>query len=221
MRLQRLFGIMTTLTLVAVWSVIVGTVPAQAATTDVVVRPGALHGWAVDFSAASVRPGFVTGPADVPLGEGSFRFDTGSAGAAAAGAKVELSNGGLNDQPVADLSGLHFDVYLEENDPGAGSQPYLNLKIDADHNGTIDTTLSYNHTAIPLEHVDRGRHDQQRATSGAGWTCLSSTVVTCPTSVLTWTEVLELLPDGAVFQNSLGFPRSLIFNAGQSGIRRG
>ena len=112
MRLQRLLGIITTLTLIAAWSVIIGTVPATAATTDVVVRPGSLNGWAVDFSAASVRPGFVTGPADVPLGEGSFRFDTGTAGAAAAGAKVELSNGGLNDEPVAELTALSFDVYL-------------------------------------------------------------------------------------------------------------
>ena len=29
----------------------------------VVVRPGALHGWAVNFTTNSVRPGFVTGPA--------------------------------------------------------------------------------------------------------------------------------------------------------------
>ena len=101
MRLQRLLGLITTLTLIAVWSVIIGTVPANAATTDVVVRPGALHGWAVDFSADSVRPGFVTGPETPPLGDGSFRFDTGAAGAAAAGAKVELSNGGLNDQPIS------------------------------------------------------------------------------------------------------------------------
>ena len=61
---------------------------------------------------------------------------------------MELSNGGLNDQPVADLTALSFDVYLEENDPAV--QPYLNLKIDADGDGTIDTTLSYVHTAIPL-----------------------------------------------------------------------
>ena len=93
------------------------------APVDVVVRPGALHGWSVNFTTNSVRPGFVTGPADVPLGEGSFRFDTGAAGAAAAGAKVEFSNGGLNDQPMADLTGLRFDVYLEENDPGAGRSP--------------------------------------------------------------------------------------------------
>ena len=84
-------------------------------TTDVVVRPGALNGWAVNFTGNTVRPGFVTGPADVPLGEGAFRFDTGAAGAAAAGAKVELSSSGLNDQLVADLTALSFDVYLEEN----------------------------------------------------------------------------------------------------------
>ena len=48
----------------------------------------------MDFLTSSVRPGFVTGPATAPLGEGSFRFDTGAPGAAAAGAKVELSNGG-------------------------------------------------------------------------------------------------------------------------------
>ena len=60
--------------------------------------------------------GFVTGPGNVPLGEGAFRFDTGSPGAAAAGAKVELSNGGLNDQRVADLTEMSFDIYLEESE---------------------------------------------------------------------------------------------------------
>ena len=121
MRLQRLLGILTSITVLSAWALSASPAPAIAATTDVVVRPGALHGWAVDFSADSVRPGFVTGPADAPLGEGSFRFDTGAAGAAAAGAKVELSNGGLNDKPVADLTVLRFDVYLEENDPGRSS----------------------------------------------------------------------------------------------------
>ena len=84
------------------------------------------------------------------MGEGSFRFDTGAAGGGRSGAKVELSNGGLNDQPVANLTGLRFDVYLEENDAGAQGQPYLNVKVDADANGSIDTTLSYQHTPIPL-----------------------------------------------------------------------
>ena len=31
---------------------------------------------------------------------------------------------------------------------------------------------------------------------------------------MTWAQVLALLPDEAVFQNSLGFPNSLIFSAG-------
>ena len=92
---------------------------APTAPVDLVVRPGDLHGWGVEFLTSSVRPGFVTGPATPPLGEGSFRYDTGAPGAAAAGAKVELSNGSLNDQPVANLTGLRFDAYLEENDAGA------------------------------------------------------------------------------------------------------
>ena len=185
--------------------------------TDVVVRPGALHGWAVDFSAASVRPGFVTGPADAPLGEGSFRFDTGSAGAAAAGAKVELSSGGLNDQPVVDLGVLRFDLYVEEVIQGG---IYLNLKVDADHNGTIDTTLSYVPAAIPLKTWTRVDALDGGATGAFGWFCQSSTV-TCSQSGITWTAMLDLLPGGAEFQNSLGFPRSLIFSAGTSASAAG
>ncbi len=178
--------------------------------TDVVVRPGSLHGWEVNFTTASVRPGFVTGPADAPSGEGSFRFDTGTAGAAAAGAKVELSNGGLNDQPLADLSVLRFDLYVEEVIQGG---IYLNLKVDADHNGTIDTTLSYVPAAIPLKTWTRVDALDSDATGATGWFCQSSTV-TCSVAGVTWAEMFDLLPDGAVFQNSLGFPRSLIFSAG-------
>ena len=196
---------------------ITNTTPASP--VDVVVRPGELHGWAVNFATNSVRPGFVTGPKTPPRGEGSFRFDTGSAGAAAAGAKVELSNGGLNDQPVADLTVLRFDVYLEESVPGAG--PYLNLKIDADHNGSIDTTLSYLSTPIPLNAWTTVDAVSSTATGAAGWFCQTSTVVTCSVEGMTWVQVLDLLPDGAMFQNSLGFPRSLIFSVGQSATAAG
>ena len=53
---------------------ITDTTPAS----PVVVRPGALHGWAVNFTTNSVRPGFVTGPADVR----SVRVRSGSTPAA-------------------------------------------------------------------------------------------------------------------------------------------
>src|SRR6478609_10986823 len=149
MRLRH-FLTMISVAALAASTVVVGAGTASAVTTNVVVRPGDLNGWRVEFLTDSVRPGFVTGPDTAPLGEGSFRFDTGAPGAAAAGAKVELSNGSLNDQPVANLTGLRFDAYVEENDAGASTQPYLNLKVDADNNGSIDTTLSYNHTPIPL-----------------------------------------------------------------------
>ena len=114
-----------------------------------VVRPGALQGWLVEFLQNTAMPGFVTA-AGAPLGAGGFRFDTGAPGAAAAGAKVEFSHGGLNDQLVSDLTGLSFHVFLEENDASAGTQPYVVLKVDADANGSIDTTLNYVHTPLPL-----------------------------------------------------------------------
>ena len=160
-------------------TVVVGAATASAATTEVVVRPGDLHGWGVKFSTSSVRPGFVTGPASPSLGEGSFRFDTGAPGAAAAGSKVELSNGGLNDQSVADLTGLRYDVYLEENGTGSQGQPYLNVKVDADNNGSIDTTLSYAHTPIPLNTWTEVDTQDGSASGSTGWFCLNSTVVTC------------------------------------------
>ena len=146
---------------------------APTAPVELVVRPGALHGWGVEFTTGSVRPGFVTGPATPPLGEGSFRYDTGAPGAAAAGAKVELSNGSLNDQPVANLTGLRFDAYVEENDAGAVTQPYLNLKVDADNNGSIDTTLTYDHTLIPLNTWTEVDTFDGTATGAIGWFCTS------------------------------------------------
>ena len=59
---------------------------------------------------------------------------------------MEFSHGGLNDQLVSDLTGLSFDVYVEENDASASAQPYLVVKVDADADGSIDTTLVYEHT---------------------------------------------------------------------------
>ncbi|MFL6177994.1 MAG: hypothetical protein ACJ715_15185, partial [Ornithinibacter sp.] len=214
MRVRHLLTL-TSVAALAASTVVVGAATASAATTNVVVRPGDLHGWGVDFTTGSVRPGFVTGPATAPLGEGSFRYDTGAPGGALAGAKVELSNGALNDQLVADLTGLRFDAYVEENGASASEQPYLNLKVDSDANGSIDTTLTYAHTAIPLNDWTVVDTQDGTATGGVGWFC-TSTVFTCGVGGITWTQMVDLLPDGAVFQNSTGFPRSLILAAGQS-----
>ena len=141
------------------------------------------------------------------MGEGSFRFDTGAPGAAAAGAKVELSNGALNDQPVANLTGLRFDAYLEENDASASAQPYLNLKVDADANGSIDTTLTYEHTAIPLNTWTAVDTQDGSATGAVGWICLNSTVVTCPApSGHHLGPGLALLPDGRCSRTASASP---------------
>ena len=129
---------------------------------------------------------------------------------------MELSSGGLDDQPVANLTGLSFDAYVEENDPGANGQPYVNLKVDADNNGSIDTTLLYSHTPIPLNTWTTVDMFDGSASGATGWFCLNSTVVTCGPSGMTWTQVLDLLPDQAVFRASLGFPRSLIITPGDS-----
>ena len=51
------------------------------------------------------------------------------------------------------------------------SQPYLNLKIDADDNGTIDTTLSYVHTPIPLNEWTEVDTLDGSATGAVGWFC--------------------------------------------------
>ena len=46
-------------------------------------------------------------------------------------------------------------------------------------------------------------------------------MVTCGVGGITWAQVLALLPDDAVFQNSLGFPNSLILAAGTSASAAG
>ena len=76
-------------------------------------------------------------------------------------------------------------------------------------------------TPIPLNAWTTVDTINSTATGATGWFCQSSTVVTCPVAGLTWAQMLDLLPAGAVFQNSLGFPRSLIFIAGQSATAAG
>ena len=65
----RHFITMITVAALAASTVVVGAATASAATTDVVVRPGACTVGRWSFTD-SVRPGFVTGPAKSPLGGG-------------------------------------------------------------------------------------------------------------------------------------------------------
>ena len=209
----RHFITMISVAALAASTVVVGAATASAATTNVVVRPGDLNGWRVEFLTDSVRPGFVTGPESPPLGEGSFRIDTGAPGAAKAGAKVELSNGALNDEPVADLTGLRFDVYLEEMEEHESPvrEPQGRRRQQRQHRHHADLRPH----SDPAEHLDCGGHPgwhRQRRVRLVllqyrgllpGWR-----------RVITWTQMLALLPDGAVFQNSTGFPSSLILAAG-------
>ena len=195
---MRLRHILTMISVAALSAstVVVGAATASAATTDVVVRPGDLNGWRVEFLTDSVRPGFVTGPDTAPLGEGSFRFDTGAPGAAAAGAKVELSNGALNDQPVADLTGLRFDAYVEENDAHRESaalrEPQGRRGRQRQHRHHAGRTM---HTSIPLNTWTVVDTQDGTATGASGWYC-SSTVVTCRgRRRCTWAQMLDLLPD--------------------------
>ena len=98
---------------------------------------------------------------------------------------MELSNGGLNDQRVADLTEMSFDIYLEESSPKV--QPYLAFKVDADDNGTIDTTLAYVPGPIALDTWTNVDAIDSTVTGSAGWKCLSSTAIDCPSSGRTWT----------------------------------
>ena len=191
---MRLRHILTMISVAALSAstVVVGAATASAATTNVVVRPGALDGWRVDFLTSSVRPGFVTGPATAPLGEGSFRFDTGAPGAAAAGAKVELSNGGLNDQPVANLTGLRFDAYVEENDDGASEaalpEPQGRRRQQRQHRHHADLQPHRD----PAERLDGGRHPRRHRHRSVRLVLHVSTVVTCRGGRgITWAQVLE------------------------------
>ena len=97
----------------------------------------------------------------------------------------------------------------------------MNLKVDADNNGSIDTTLGYNHTPIPLNDWTTVDTFDGTATGAFGWFCTSTVVTTCGVAGITWAQMLDLLPDGAVFQNSLGFPNSLILAAGTTASAAG
>ena len=79
--------------------------------------------------------------------------------------------------------------------------------------------MSYNHTVIPLNTWTEVDTYDGTATGAFGWFCTDGGHLRG--WGITWTQVLDLLPDVAVFQNSLGFPSSLIIVAGQFGVAAG
>ena len=96
---------------------------------------------------------------------------------------------------------------MEENDLSASAQPYVNLKVDANNDGSIDTTLTYDHTPIPLNAWTAVDTQDGSATGERLVVAHEHQVVGCPGpgTRITWAQMVGLLP-GAVFRDSLGFP---------------
>ena len=74
------------------------------------------------------EPGFNTGsPA---TGVGAFRMDTGAGTGSEAGGKVFLRSTELDGTPVASLTALSFQYFIDPTS-GATTEPYFNLRVES------------------------------------------------------------------------------------------
>ena len=134
----------------AISLLVISTASASTSTT-VVVRPSAMHDWAVqtrDSNGTPVTPGtcangavnFVTNPTAPPMGVGSAELRTGN-GTTGGDCSAELRNSGYNGVKLSSLTSLNYWTYDVVNN---GSQfPYLELNISTTGGTTPDDALFF------------------------------------------------------------------------------
>jgi hypothetical protein len=128
-------------------------VAVYAATTFLTVSPTNLQGWQIQVSTSpSPTPSvtFVNGPATPPLGTGSAEFRVGPHGGSAAQlrhpgyAGTLLPNPSPTQPPAAnELSSLSYWTFTQQDGPGGGQSPYINLLVDYNNDNVIDDQLFF------------------------------------------------------------------------------
>ncbi|HEV2762556.1 MAG TPA: hypothetical protein VGV38_06130, partial [Pyrinomonadaceae bacterium] len=137
----------------ALFVLLAASVAAVAATTFLTVSPTNLQGWQIQVSASpSPTPSvtFVNGPATPPLGTGSAEFRVGPHGNSAAQlrhpgyAGTLLPNPSPTQPPAAnELSSLSYWTFTQQDGPGGGQSPYINLLVDYNNDNVIDDQLFF------------------------------------------------------------------------------
>ena len=111
-----------------VFALLCGLVAVPAGTAGATtIFPGNQGGLQVTFDNTG-EPGFNTGPA--ATGVGAFRMDTGAGTGAGAGGKVFLHTSLLDGQPIASLTSLSFQTFIDPGSP-VSLAPYVNLRVDS------------------------------------------------------------------------------------------
>ena len=117
----------------------IAALPAQAATTEVVIAEDLGIDWHTSDTRAPGTGTFEEGPASPPLGTGSFEVSTPTSTA-----KAQLFTDGYDGIALADVDGIGYSTYRDPASTGfVAGVAALNLRIDLTGDGNPDAYMVY------------------------------------------------------------------------------
>ncbi len=185
-----------------------------ASTNIVVVYPTALQGWDF-FNQATATGAFANGPGTPPYGSGSYHMTTGAGtGGAGAGGKHWLKTNSYNGTRLDAISQVSYRTYVDPTSTANASlAPVLEMMVDADGNGTRDTTLVFEPIYTPEQNtITKGVWQTWNARTGR-WRSTATVGPIVPNTYFTLDVFFAAHPNAAVVQ---WYPRADGFGFGTS-----
>ncbi len=184
-------------------AVVVGTgalvaAPPAAAVDVVTVTATEPDGWCFSEEVPTGSGALVEGPAGVPAGSGSARFEVDGTG------RVILSNDLFEGTPLADLDALSYATWHDPTSPG-GDILAVSLQLDVDYDGTDDDFAYQGRLVFEpyyVADVVRGEWQTWDTLDGVWWASGAPGNALCPISAAcSWGEILAAFPDAAVLDD--------------------
>lgn len=194
---------------------------APPTSTTVVVKTTSADG----FDAYGENTGsgeFVAGPGSAapPLGSGSYQMSTGAGDGAGLGGRQYLKTDSYNGTRLDAVSQMSYRSYVVSNSGLAGSEtlaPALEMMVDADGNGTRDTTLTFEPVYSPAQGVVQAGFWQTWDARAGNWRASDAVGSIMPDTDFTLDAFIDVFPNAAIVNwTNRADGRGLGFRAGQS-----
>ena len=195
-----LVGAVFSLTATSVYAQETVTPTHSAPITEVIVRPAQLNGWRFALEAPEGSGGFVTGPAQPPLGKGSVEFTISERGA------YGVNTSAYAGLPLRAISHLTYATYRSTFDPE--DHTAINLQFDIDYDTEDENSAAQGRLVFEPYKIDQRNggvlqdvwQTWDTLATNSAWraTAEPGSRYCAEESPCTWAQILKLFPRAAI-----------------------